>query len=238
MTEALVVGIALSLGAAWASGVNVYATVFILGFLGGNGYIDLPPSLDLLGNQIFIAVAFLLYWIEFFMDKVPGVDSGWDALHTFIRVPAGAVLAAGAVGDAAPMLQLAAGVLGGGLAATGHAMKAGTRVLINATPEPFSNWTASVAEDLLVIGGLWTALYQPTLFLSLLVVWTLLLIWLLPKIWRGVTQLAHRVKGWFAPTSPTSPTLPTTTLVSGEDNPAAPPQTLRIRPNTERSQGG
>ena len=89
MYEELIAGIALTMGAAWASGINLYATLFVLGFMGGQGYIDLPPSLEILENEIVVAVAFLMYWIEFFMDKVPGVDSGWDGLHTFVRIPAG-----------------------------------------------------------------------------------------------------------------------------------------------------
>ena len=199
MYEEIVASIALTMGAAWASGINLYATLFVLGFMGGQGCIDLPPGLDVLENEIVVAVAFLMYWIEFFIDKVPGVDTGWDTLHTFIRIPAGAIVAAGAIGPVDPVMMVAAGMVGGVTGAASHAVKSGTRVLINTTPEPFSNWTASLAEDLMVIGGLWTALNHPQLFLVLFVVWIALLIWLVPKIWRGMKTLARKLGHWFSP---------------------------------------
>ncbi|MCW8884982.1 MAG: DUF4126 domain-containing protein, partial [Motiliproteus sp.] len=118
-----------------------------------------------------------------------GVDTGWDTLHTFIRIPAGAALAAGAVGDMNIAVELAAAIVGGGLAAGSHAAKAGGRVMINTSPEPVSNWIASIGEDVAVIAGIWAALQQPYVFLGMLVVFILLLIWLLPKIWRGVKKV-------------------------------------------------
>jgi hypothetical protein len=127
--------------------------------------------------------------VEFFADKIPGVDTAWDTLHTFIRIPAGAMLAAGAVGDVGAGTELAAMLAGGGMAAGTHAAKAGTRALINTSPEPFSNWTASITEDLGVIGGLWLALNHPVLFLIALALFILLLIWLLPKLWRGIKSV-------------------------------------------------
>jgi hypothetical protein len=127
-----------------------------------------------------------MYCVEFFADKVPGVDTGWDAIHTFVRIPAGAILAAGAIGEVGPGAQLAAGLVGGALAAGSHATKAGTRVLINTSPEPVTNWFASIGEDVMVIAGLWTALYHPVLFLVLLTLFILLMAWLLPRIWRGI----------------------------------------------------
>jgi hypothetical protein len=130
-----------------------------------------------------------MYCVEFFADKVPGVDTGWDAIHTFIRIPAGAVLAAGAIGDVGTGAQLAAGIVGGALATGSHVTKAGSRVLINASPEPVSNWFASVGEDVMVILGLWTAIYNPVLFLVLLALFILLMIWLAPKIWRGIKKV-------------------------------------------------
>jgi hypothetical protein len=117
------------------------------------------------------------------------VDTGWDTLHTFIRIPAGAMLAAGAVGDLNPAVELAAAILGGGLAAGTHATKAGTRVLINTSPEPFSNWLASVGEDIAVIGGIWASVNHPGLFLIALVLFVLLMIWLLPRIWVGMKKV-------------------------------------------------
>ena len=184
--------IALTMGVAWASGINLYAAILMLGYLGTTGNIDLPPDLLILTDPMVMLAAGLMYCVEFFADKVPGVDTGWDAMSTFIRIPAGAILAAGAIGDVGPAAQLAAGIAGGALATGSHMTKAGTRVLINASPEPFTNWFASVGEDVAVIAGLWAALYNPVLFIVLLVLFILLMIWLLPKLWRGI----KRVLGW------------------------------------------
>jgi hypothetical protein len=181
--------IALTMGVAWASGINLYASIFMLGILGATGNIVLPPSLQILANPLVLVAAGFMYCVEFFADKIPGVDSGWDALHTFIRIPAGAALAAGAVGTTHPAVALAAAIVGGGMAASTHATKAGARVLINTSPEPFTNWTASFFEDVIVIVGLWTALNHPWLFLLFLVAFILLMIWLLPKLWRGIKRV-------------------------------------------------
>jgi hypothetical protein len=185
--------IALSMGSAWASGLNLYAAVFVLGFLGATGNIQLPPDLQMLANPLVLAAAGVMYAIEFFADKTPGVDTGWDALHTFIRIPAGAILAAGAVGEVGPAAQLAAALVGGGVTAATHATKAGSRVLINTSPEPFSNWAASVTEDLAVIGGLWAALHHPWVFLVLLGVFALVLAWALPRLWRAIKAVGGRI---------------------------------------------
>jgi len=184
--------IALTMGVAWASGINLYAALFMLGWMGTTGDINLPPDLEVLTNPLVMTAAGFMYSVEFFADKVPGVDTGWDTLHTFIRIPAGAMLASAAVGDVTPAVELAAFIVGGSLATGSHATKAGTRVLINTSPEPFTNWTASVGEDIMVIGGLWAALNHPWLFIAALVVFIILLIWLLPKLWRGI----KRVFGW------------------------------------------
>jgi len=181
--------IALSMGVAWASGINLYAAILMLGYMGTTGNIDLPPDLQVLTNPMVMVAAGTMYCIEFFADKIPGVDTGWDALSTFIRIPAGAILAAGAVGDVGSGAQLAAAIAGGTLATGSHITKAGTRVLINTSPEPVTNWFASVGEDVAVIAGLWTALYHPALFIVLLVLFILLSIWLLPKIWRGIKKV-------------------------------------------------
>ncbi|WP_018295239.1 DUF4126 domain-containing protein [Mariprofundus ferrooxydans] len=217
--------LALSMGAAWASGINLYATILMIGLMGMTGNIQLPPGLEILTNPMVLFAAGVMYITEFVADKVPGVDTGWDALHTFIRIPAGAMLAAGAIGDVTPALSLAAAIMGGGLAAGTHATKAGSRVLINTSPEPFTNWTASVTEDVAVIAGLWTALHHPTLFLLLLFVFILLMIWLLPKVWRGVKTIFRKLGEWFggkkaAPaTVPTDPvTAPVTESASTEVN--------------------
>ncbi|HRW66963.1 MAG TPA: DUF4126 domain-containing protein, partial [Candidatus Competibacter sp.] len=126
--------IALTMGSAWASGINLYATVFMLGYLGMTGDIALPPELQMLSHPLVLGAAAVMYCIEFFADKVPGVDTGWDTLHTFVRIPAGALLAAGVVGDVSAPAEFAAMLVGGSLAATSHAAKAGSRVVINASP--------------------------------------------------------------------------------------------------------
>jgi hypothetical protein len=191
--------ISLTLGVAWASGINLYAAVLVLGYLGLTGNVDLPPDLEILTNPMVMAAAGFMYFIEFFADKTPGVDTGWDILHTFIRIPAGAVLAAGmaegiGVSEAA---EFAALLLGGGVAATSHFTKAGTRALINTSPEPVTNWTASISEDIAVIGGLWAALNYPVLFIIGLVLFLLLVIWLLPKIWRALKRIARAIGEFF-----------------------------------------
>nr|WP_320189892.1 DUF4126 domain-containing protein [uncultured Desulfobacter sp.] len=189
--------IALSMGAAWASGINLYATVFVLGILGATGNLVLPPNLEILSEPVVLWASGFMYCVEFFADKTPGVDSGWDAIHTFIRIPAGVMIAAGAVGDVNPSLALAAGILGGGLATGSHLTKSGSRLLINTSPEPFSNWIASVLEDVAVIGGILAALHNPVLFLALLVGFICLIVWLLPKIWRGIKMLFAKIKSFF-----------------------------------------
>jgi len=197
--------IALTMGAAWASGINLYAAIATLGILSVTGNMTLPPDLQVLANPLVIGAACLMYAVEFIADKTPGVDSGWDAIHTFIRIPAGALLAAGAVGDINAAVSLTAAILGGTLAAGTHGLKAGTRLLINTSPEPFTNWTASIAEDVLVIGGIWTAVNHPWLFLVLMVLFIFLLIWLLPQVWRGIRMLAAKIKQLFTPRQASPP---------------------------------
>jgi hypothetical protein len=189
--------LALTMGLAWASGINLYATLLTLGLLANSGNIALPPDLQMVANPIVIAAAGLMYFIEFFADKTPGVDSGWDAIHTFIRIPAGAMLAAGAIGELNPAVEIAAAILGGGLAAGTHATKAGTRVLINTSPEPFSNWFASVGEDIAVIGGVWACINHPIVFLIALFVFILIMIWLLPRLWMAIKKVITAVVNFF-----------------------------------------
>jgi hypothetical protein len=194
--------IALTMGAAWASGINLYATILVLGLLGTTQSIALPPDLQILTHPLVLGAAGLMYLVEFAADKMPGVDTGWDALHTFIRIPAGALLAAGAVGHVDPAVALAAGILGAGLATASHATKAGGRVIINTSPEPFTNWVASISEDIAVIVGIWTALQYPWVFVILLALFLLLLVWLLPKIWRGVIKVMAKIKQFFGGDKP------------------------------------
>jgi hypothetical protein len=190
--------IALTMGTAWASGINLYATIFMLGYLGTTGNIDLPPDLMVVTDPLLMTSAGLMYCVEFFADKTPGVDTAWDALHTFIRIPLGAVLAMGAVGDMTPAVELAAFIVGGSLAGATHFTKAGSRIVINSSPEPVTNWTASIGEDLLVITGLWAALNHPALFLVGLVIFIGIMIWLLPKIWRGIKRIYNSIKNFFS----------------------------------------
>jgi uncharacterized protein DUF4126 len=190
--------IALMMGTAWASGINLYATIFMLGYLGSTGNIDLPPDLMVVTDPLVMTSAGLMYCVEFFADKTPGVDTAWDTLHTFIRIPLGAVLAMGAVGDMTPAVELAAFIVGGSLAGATHATKAGSRIVINSSPEPVTNWTASVGEDLLVVAGLWTALNHPVLFLVALVIFIGAMIWLLPKIWRGIKRIFNSIRNFFS----------------------------------------
>ena len=187
--QSLINTISLTMGAAWASGINLYATIFMLGILGAHNVIALPPSLELLTNPLVIGAAGIMYFVEFFADKIPAVDSTWDAVHTFIRIPLGALLAAGAVGEVNPAVTTAAFLLGGTMAAGTHAAKAGTRVLINTSPEPFTNIAASVTEDVAVVGGLWAALNYPLVFIAFIVAFALFLIWALPKLWRGIKKV-------------------------------------------------
>ncbi len=188
--------IALSMGVAWASGLNLYAAILTLGFAGSSGNIELPAQLEILQDPLVMAAAGFMFMVQFFADKFPGVDTGWDALHTFIRIPAGAFLAAAAVGDTNQAMELAAAIAGGTLTAGTHMTKAGTRLLINTSPEPVTNWAASITEDIAVVGGLIIALNNPVLFLILLVVFIIAAIWLLPKIWRGIKLLFNKIRGW------------------------------------------
>lgn len=197
--------IALTMGAAWAAGINLYAAIATLGILSVTGNMTLPPDLQVLANPLVIGAACLMFAVEFIADKMPGVDTGWDTVHTFIRIPAGALLAAGAVGELDPAVSLAAALLGGTLAAGMHGMKAGSRLLINTSPEPFTNWTASIVEDIMVVGGIWTAVNHPWLFFVLLAVFILLMIWLLPKVWQGIKLVAAKIKEWFAPRQASPP---------------------------------
>lgn len=191
--------ISLMLGAAWASGINLYAAILVLGWLGLTGQADLPVGMQLVTHPMVMGAAGVMFVIEFFTDKTPGLDSLWDGLQTFIRIPAGALMAASVapelnMGEAAELVGL---LVGGTLATTSHLTKAGTRAVINTSPEPVTNWTASVTEDVAVVAGLWAALNYPWLFLVLLLIFILLAIWLLPKIWRVLKRAGKAVSRWF-----------------------------------------
>lgn len=185
----------LAFGAAWASGLNLYATVLILGGLNAFGVVTLPPDMAVISSPEVLITAAVLYFLEFFADKIPGIDTLNDTLHTFIRIPAGAMLAYSTVSDTGEPWQAAAALLLGGLVTAGtHATKTGTRAIINMSPEPFSNWAASIFEDVLVLIGLLLALFKPAIFLIWLAAFGVFLIWFLPKIWRGLKMLWARIQ--------------------------------------------
>lgn len=185
---------ALAAGLSWASGMRLYGAVLMAGLLARAGLLELPASLQVLQSPWVIGVAATLAAAEFVADKVPVFDSLWDAVHTFIRVPAGAVLAAAAFGQMDAQWVVVAGLLGGTLAGTAHAVKAGSRALLNASPEPFSNWAASAFEDIVAPLGLLLAVFLPVLFLVLVVSFVLLALWLLPRLWRGLRLVARRLR--------------------------------------------
>jgi hypothetical protein len=187
--------LSIALGTSLTAGINLYATVAALGLAQAAGLIVLPPGLQVLGDPLVITLALVLYVVEFVADKVPYVDSAWDALHTFIRVPAGAVLAARAIGPVDPALELVAGLAGGGIAFAAHGTKATTRLVINASPEPFTNWAASIAEDVAAIGALWVAFHHPWLMMALVFGFLGLFIYVAPKVMRGIAALFRRVTG-------------------------------------------
>jgi len=190
----LITQIALAAGLAWASGLRLYAVLFICGLLQRLGYLELPGQLALLQHDWVLWASGLMLVGEFVADKVPVFDSFWDALQTFVRLPGGALLAWGVFADQGPAAQLAAGILGGTIVSGTHLTKAGTRALINHSPEPFSNWAASFSEDGLLIAGLWLAIVHPWLFLGLLVLFLCLVAWLLPKLWRLMREVWRRLR--------------------------------------------
>lgn len=187
--------LALAGGLAWASGIRLYAAILMVGLLGRYGYLHLPEQLIVLQHTWVLVAAGVMGVGEFLADKVPGFDSVWDALHTFIRIPAGAFLAWGAMGDATPAAQMAAALVGGIITSGTHLAKSGTRAAINTSPEPFTNWTASASEDGLVIGGLALALTHPAVFLVALALFLLAVIWLVPKLFRFIARIFRRLRG-------------------------------------------
>lgn len=176
--------LSLALGTAWASGINLYATIAALGLAGRFHLIQLPQNLEILTDPLVIGVACAMYVIEFFTDKIPYVDNAWDAIHTFIRIPAGAILAGQAVGDVSPPLELAAILAGGTVALAAHGTKATARLALNASPEPFTNVAASFTEDLSVLGGIWLTFNHPIVMLLLLICFIAFSAWVIPKLFR------------------------------------------------------
>lgn len=179
----------LAFGAAWSSGINLYATVATLGLLQHYGVAHLPGGLHVLDNWIVIGVALFLYAVEFVADKIPLVDTVWDAVHTFIRVPAGAIVAGVATSDLNSPLQIVSFLLGGGLALSTHGSKATARAAVNTSPEPFSNWALSILEDIITVGAAVLAVLHPIVILAVIIVFLLLLAWILPKVIRRLRRM-------------------------------------------------
>jgi Domain of unknown function (DUF4126) len=185
--------VALAAAIGWASGIRLYAVLFIVGASGYLHWVDLPGGLSALAHPWVLAASGFMFGVEFFADKVPGVDTLWDVMHTFIRIPAGAALAASVFGDSSVAATLAAAILGGSLAAGSHLAKAGGRAAINTSFEPFSNWAASFGEELAVGTVLWLAFAHPVAALAVLALLVALTIWLVPKLWRFIRALWRKV---------------------------------------------
>ena len=191
--------IALAGALGWASGVRLYAVLFIVGGLGFLGWIPLPGKLDLLAHPYVLIASGTMFAIEFFTDKIPGIDSLWDFVQTFVRIPAGAALAASVFGDAPAAWMLAAAIVGGTLATGSHLAKSGSRMAINTSPEPLSNWAASFGEDLAVGAILWLAWEHPVAAIVVLALLCVLMVWLIAKVWGFIGRLVERARTTFAP---------------------------------------
>ncbi len=202
LDTASLLAIAAALG--WASGLRLYAVVFLTGIAGWLGWVDLPSGLKLLQSPLMLGASGLMLVVEFFADKIPGIDTLWDLIHTVVRIPAGAALAAAVFGADQSSWAMAAALMGGTLAATSHVAKATTRAALNTSPEPFSNLAMSLLGDSVVPASLWLSWAHPMVFFAMLavaVVLMIVLIWVLAKFLRG---LALRVSGLFATARPSA----------------------------------
>lgn len=190
--------LSLALGSAWTSGINLYATVTILGLLQKFGATHLPGGLDVLDNWWIIGVAGFLYAIEFFADKIPYVDSVWDVVHTFVRVPAGAIVAYAATNQMDASVGVIATLLGGGLAFSSHGTKAALRAGANLSPEPVSNWFLSIAEDIIAFAGTIAAVFAPILIAVVLVIFSIFFVWFFPKVVRAFRRIFNAIRAIFS----------------------------------------
>jgi hypothetical protein len=197
--------VALAAAIGWASGIRLYAVLFIVGAAGHLGWVELPGGLAALAHPWVLAASGFMFCVEFFADKIPAIDSLWDLMHTFIRIPAGAALAASVFGDVSGAATLAAAIVGGSLAAGSHFAKAGSRAAINTSPEPFSNWAASFGEDLGVLTVLWLAFAHPVAALVVLALLVALTVWLLLRLSTFIARLLRRVAGVRAASSGDDP---------------------------------
>lgn len=200
LDTAQLLAIAAALG--WASGLRLYAVVFLTGVAGALGWVDLPSGLHVLENPVMLAASGFMLFVEFFADKIPGLDSVWDVIHTVVRIPAGAALAASVFGQDQATWAMAAALLGGTLAATSHVAKATTRAAINTSPEPFSNIGMSLVGDGLVPASLWLSWAHPYVFFAVLTVGVIVMLGLIVVLGRFLRALARRISGWFAPRQP------------------------------------
>ncbi|GAD21745.1 DUF4126 domain-containing protein [Acidovorax sp. MR-S7] len=191
--------VALAAALGWASGLRLYAVVFLVGLMGVAGWIALPPGLAVLQHPAVLLVSGFMLLVEFFADKVPWLDSAWDALHAFIRVPAGALLAASVFGFDNAAMAVVAGLLGGSLSATALATKMTTRAAANTSPEPFSNWGLSFLEDGLVVGMVWLATNHPVLFAVVLVAVLAVSVLLLVVLFKFLRAVVRRLSSFFSP---------------------------------------
>jgi len=189
--------LALAAAMGWASGLRLYLVLFIVGSAGALGWIQLPHGLHLLQHPAVLAASGFMAFVEFFADKIPGLDSLWDIVHSVIRIPAGAALAAGIFGADSAIMGIAAGILGGSLSATAFATKASTRAAVNTSPEPFSNVAVSFAEDGAVVGAIWLATHFPLIFGVVLVIVLVLSVWLIFVLARFLRAVFRRLLGFF-----------------------------------------
>ncbi len=194
--------IAAALG--WASGLRLYVVVFITGMAGFLGWVDLPAGLRLLESPVMLVASGVMLFVEFFADKIPGIDSLWDAIHTLVRIPAGAALAAAVFGADQPSWALAAALMGGTLAATSHIAKATTRAAVNTSPEPFSNLGLSLLGDGVVPASLWLSWQHPLAFFALLAVALVVMVALIAVFAKFLRRLVRRVWGWFGAGQPST----------------------------------
>ena len=191
--------LALAAALGWASGLRLYAVLFMAGMSGQLGWIVLPSGLQVLQHPAMLAASGAMLFVEFFADKIPGLDSLWDVLHSVIRVPGGAALAAGVFGADNATMAVVAGLLGGSLAATSLAGKATTRAAVNTSPEPFSNVAVSLLEDGLVVGALWLAVQHPVWFAVALVVTLVCTVALIVLLFKFLRAIGRRLATWFKP---------------------------------------
>src|SRR5689334_1258834 len=198
MTQ-LISTIAVAMGASWVSGINLYATVATLGLLSRFAHLRLPGELEVLTSWWVIGVAVGLYAIEFFADKIPYVDTTWDVIHTFIRIPAGAILAAAAFGDFDRSIQVIALLLGGGLALSSHGTKAATRAVLNTLPEPVTNAVVSVVEDVLAILSVVAAVFFPIVLFVIVAAGLAVSIYLFNRVLRFFRSVTRKIRGWLSP---------------------------------------